>query len=173
MAIYGDGPLRLLLRPLRRLPRVSEERYERTVSELHHGLSGLRNPRVASEGFCWTVISWMLTALFTYVVSLAFHLHLPFACGVLVTVAIGLAMILPSPPAALGVFEAAALLALKVYGLSYSTALPYALVLHLVTVLPFIVIGVGLLHFNSRHRPADVGGPGAAAGALRGMRGLP
>ena len=165
MAFCGDAPVRLLLRPLRRLVRISDERYERTVSELSYGLSGLRDPRVACEGFLWTILAWMMTAVLAYLVSLAFRLHLPFACGVLVTAAVGLAMILPSPPAALGVFEGAALVALRVYGLSHSAALPYALVLHLVTVLPFIVIGVGLLHYNSRHVPAQTatgGIPGAA-----------
>ncbi len=48
-------------------------------------------------------------------------------------------MILPSPPAAVGVFEGAALIALKAYGVPYSSALPYALVLHLVNFVPFVV----------------------------------
>jgi uncharacterized membrane protein YbhN (UPF0104 family) len=81
----------------------------------------------------------------------AFHLHLPFACGVLVAVAIGAGMILPSPPAAVGVFEGAALIALKAYGVSHSEALPFALVLHLVNFVPFVLVGAFLLHYNSRH----------------------
>ncbi len=150
LARYGDRALRLALRPLARLPRFGEERAERTARELGEGLSGLRDPRVALAGLCWTVAAWLLTALLAYTVTLAFHLHLPFASGVLVTVAIGLAMILPSPPAAVGVFEGAALLALNVYGLPYSTALPFALVLHLVNFVPFILVGVVLLHRNAR-----------------------
>ena len=93
----------------------------------------------------------MLTALCAYFVSLAFHLGVPFACGILVAVAVGLGMILPSPPAAVGVFEGAALIALKAYGVPYSSALPYALVLHLVGLVPFIVLGLLTLHYNSRH----------------------
>ena len=151
LAVYGDRPLRLLLRPLGRFSLFSGERLERTIDELNHGLSGLRHGTVALEAFLWTIAAWMLSALCAYLVSVAFHLHLPFACGVLVAVAIGLSMILPSPPGAIGVFEGAALIALKAYGVPHSQALPYALVLHAVNFIPFIVVGALLLQYNARH----------------------
>ena len=157
LVICGDRPLRLLLHPLRRLSLFSGDHLERIVVELAHGLSGLRNRQVAIEASLWTIIAWMLTALCAYLVSLAFHLHLPFPCGVLVAVAVGLSMILPSPPAAIGVFEGAAILALKTYGLLKSTILPYALVLHAVNFVPYVLIGAWFLHYNSRHPPR--GGP--------------
>lgn len=152
LAAYGDRPLRLLLHPLRRLSLFRGERLERTVAQLSHGLSGLRHPGLALEAFVWTIVAWMLTALCAYVVSLAFHLHLAFVCGVLVAVAIGLGNILPSPPAAVGVFEGAALIALEAYRIPHSSALPYAVVLHLVNFVPFVLVGPLLLHYNSRHR---------------------
>jgi uncharacterized protein (TIRG00374 family) len=151
LAVYGDRPLRFLLKPLGRFSLFSGERLERTIDELIHGLSGLRHPWLAFEAFVWTIAAWLLTALCAYLVSLAFHLHLPFACGVLVAVAIGLSMILPSPPAAVGVFEGAALIALEAYGVSHSAALPYAVVLHLVNFIPFVLVGAAILHHNSRH----------------------
>ncbi len=151
LVIYGERPLRFLLRPLGRLPLFSGDRLEKSVTELAHGLSGLRNREVAVEAFLWTILAWMLTALSSYLVSVAFHLHLPFASGVLVAVAVGLSMILPSPPAALGVFEGAAILALKAYGLPKSTILPYTLVLHAVNFVPYILAGALLLHYNARH----------------------
>ena len=106
---------------------------------------------VALEAFLWTLTAWMFTALCAYFVSFAFHLHLPFACGVLVVVAVGLSMILPSPPGAIGVFEGAALIALKAYGVPHSEALPYALVLHAVNFVPYLVVGALLLQYNARH----------------------
>jgi len=160
LVIYGERPLRFVLRPLGRLPLFSGDRLEKTVSELAHGLSGLRNREVAVEAFLWTILAWMLTALCSYLVSVAFHLHLPFACGLLVAVAVGLSMILPSPPAAIGVFEGAAILALKAYGLPKFSILPYALVLHAVNFVPFVAVGALLLHYNSRH-------PVRAAGKAR------
>ncbi len=151
LAVFGDKPLRLLLRPLHRVSLFSGERLERTIDELTHGLSGLRHPRLALEASAWTIVAWLFTALCAYLVSVAFHLHLPLASGVLVSVAIGAGMILPSPPAAVGVFEGATLIALSAYGIPHSSALPYAVVLHLVNFVPYIVAGTLTLHYNSRH----------------------
>jgi uncharacterized protein (TIRG00374 family) len=155
LAVYGDRPVRLLLRPLRRFPLFSAARLERTIEELTHGLSGLRHGAVALEALLWSIAAWMLSALCAYIVSVAFHLHLSFSCGVLVVVAVGLSMILPSPPGAIGVFEGAALIALKAYGVARSAALPCALVLHAVNFVPFVLVGLLLLNHNVR-RP----GPG-------------
>jgi glycosyltransferase 2 family protein len=151
LVIYGDRPVRVLLRPLRRFSPFTEERLERTVAELVHGLSGLHNRRVAFEALVWTIAAWMLSSVCAFFVMLAFHLGLPFGAAVLVQVAIGLAMILPSPPAAVGVFEGATLIALRAYGVPHSTALPYALVLHLVNFVPFVLAGALLLHYNARN----------------------
>ncbi len=157
LAIYGEAPVRVLLRPLRRVSAISELRVERAVHELAQGLAGLRHAGVAIRGFAWTLVAWMLSALCAYFVLLAFHLHLPFACAVLVVVAVGLGMIVPSPPAAIGVFEGAALVALKIYGISYSAALPYALVLHAINFIPFVIVGLLLLQHNARHPVAPLG----------------
>ncbi len=151
LAVYGDRPLRLLLHPLRRFSLLSGERLERTIDELVHGLSGLRDATLALEAFVWTIAAWLCTALCAYLMTLAFHLDVPFACGILVAVAVGLSMILPSPPAAVGVFEGAALIALDAYGVPHSAALAYAVVLHLVNFVPFVLVGLWTLHYNSRH----------------------
>lgn len=150
LVVYGDRPLRILLHPVRRFSWFSGDRLDRTVDELTHGLSGLHKPAVAVEACLWTIVAWMLSALCAYIVTLSFHLHLSFGCGVLVVVAVGLSMILPSPPAAVGVFEAAALIALRAYGVPHSLALPYALVLHAANFIPFVLVGVLLLHRNAQ-----------------------
>jgi uncharacterized protein (TIRG00374 family) len=150
LVIYGDRPIRLILRPLGRFAPFTEHRLERTVAELADGLSGLHNPLVAFQALVWTTAAWLSSILCAFLVMAAFHLHLSFAAAVLVMVAIGLGMILPSPPAAVGVFEGATLIALQAYGLAHSTALPYALVLHLVNFVPFVVTGGLLLNYNAR-----------------------
>ena len=100
LAVYEDRPLRLLLRPLGRLPHFSGERLERTIEELAHGLRGLRHHGVAFEALLWTLTAWMVSALSAWLLTLAFPLHLPFTSGIMVVVAVGLAMILPAAPAA-------------------------------------------------------------------------
>jgi glycosyltransferase 2 family protein len=153
LAIYGERPLLFVLAPLRRFRLFSGDRLDHAVSELVHGLSGLRNKSVALTAFVWTIAAWLLSALSAYLVLLAFPaLHLPLAAGVLVVVAVGLGMILPSPPAAVGVFEGAALIGLNAYGISHSQALPYALVLHALNFVPFVVFGAVVVHHNARTR---------------------
>jgi uncharacterized protein (TIRG00374 family) len=151
LTVYGERPLRGLLHPFRRFSPLSEERLERWLAELVHGLSGLRSWRVGFEALFWTIAAWFMSIVCAYLVILALRPQLPFAAAVLVMVAIGLSMMLPSLPAAVGVFEGATLLALHAYGVSHSVALPYALVLHLVNFVPFIAVGILLLHYNSRH----------------------
>ena len=63
----------------------------------------------------------------------------------LVVIGIGLAMILPSSPAALGVFEGATVVVLAAYGVDKSEALSYALVLHALNVLPLLVVAAAIL----------------------------
>jgi uncharacterized protein (TIRG00374 family) len=150
LAVYGDRPLRRILRPLGRLPRLSTERVEREAATLAEGLSGLREHRVALEALLWSLASWLTSALWAWFVLLAFEPSRGFGAGVLVTVVIGLAMIIPSPPAAVGVFEAAGVLALHAYGVHESAALPYALVLHVSNFVPYVLAGVITLHFAAR-----------------------
>jgi hypothetical protein len=158
LAVHGDRPLRFVLRPLARLPRLSPERVDAFSAGLASGLSGLRDRRVALEAFAWSLGIWLLSALWAWLILLAFEPKLGFPAGVLVIVAIGLSMIIPSPPAAVGVFEAAALLALKAYGVSQTRALPYALVLHVANFIPLILGGVVTLRVGARRprRPASV-----------------
>lgn len=163
LVVHGDRPLRFVLRPLARLPLLSAERVDNFAVELATGLHGLRDPRVALPAFAWSVGAWMLSALMAYLVGLAFFPGFPFAAGVLVAVALGLAMIIPSPPAAVGVFEAAALLGLQAFGFSQTRALPFAVVLHLLNFVPFVLIGVAALQFNARRRGARAAAAPAAA----------
>jgi len=156
LEVYGERPLQWLARPLARLPRLSATQIEHHVALLASGLSGLRERRVALEALAWSLAAWMTTALWAWFVLLAFH-HLPFSAGVLVTVAVGLSMIIPSPPASIGVFEAAGVLALNAYGVSRTGALPYAIVLHISNFVPLVTGGAIALRLATRRgvRSAD------------------
>ena len=138
LAVWGVRPIHALLRPFARF--APAERVEAAAENLAQGLVALRRPRVAAAAVAWTVLSWILFALSFWLMLLAFDLELSPLAGLLVLVATGLAMILPSPPAALGVFEAAAVVALAAFDVSASLALPYAVVLHLVNTIPFVAL---------------------------------
>jgi hypothetical protein len=146
LARWGTRVLRILLYPLSRIPFLSAERFEHVLRNLVQGFVGLHSIRIAIEGFFWTLLSWALVALTFWLVLLGFDFGVSPLAGALVVIAINLALVLPSSPAAVGVFEWATVIALQAYGVADSEALSYALVAHALNFVPFIVAGVLILH---------------------------
>ena len=109
------------------------------------GLVAIRNPRVALEAMALTLASWIVLAFSCWILFEAFSLDLPLVAGLLVLVTVNLSLILPSAPAAIGVFEYATVIALRAFDVPRAEALSYGLVLHLLNLVPFLVIGVALL----------------------------
>jgi uncharacterized membrane protein YbhN (UPF0104 family) len=142
---FGDRPFRTLLRPLARLPLLSLEQTDRAAGSIVRGAVSLRDPRLAAAALVLTAISWILLALSAWVLMLGFDLGLSPLAGALVFVAVGLSLVLPSSTAALGVFEAATIVALDPYGVPKADALSYALVLHAVNFFPYVVAGAVVL----------------------------
>src|SRR5207302_2424226 len=127
-----------------------EERLGRAALNLVGGLAAIRRPKLTGTAFFWTTLSWLGLGLSSWFVLRAFHLRLSPLAGLLVVIAINLALVLPSSPAAVGVFEAATLVALSAYGVSTSEALPVALVLHLVNLVPYLAAGPFVLRTVAR-----------------------
>ena len=153
---YDARAVHWLLAPLRRIRRPGfAERVEAAAINATRGLAALRNPLIAARGFALTVASWVVLAISYWILMDAFALDLPLDAAILVTVAINLSLVLPSSPAALGVFEAATIIALNAFDVPHAEALSYALVLHVLNLVPFLVIGAVLLGPSAlrRHRP--------------------
>jgi uncharacterized protein (TIRG00374 family) len=143
---YDERAVHWLLTPLRKVKRPGfAARVEQAAVDATRGLVALREPRIALRGFVLTVVSWVAIAVSYWILMSAFALDLPLTSAILVVVAINLSLVLPSSPAALGVFEAATIIALKAFDVPQAEALSYALVLHLLNLVPFLVIGAGLL----------------------------
>jgi uncharacterized membrane protein YbhN (UPF0104 family) len=149
MAFYGNRPARLLLRPLSLLPGISGERTESAAANLVHGFSCLRRPGPAFVAVMLTLVSWVLIAFSFWLCLVGFDFGIGFEAGLLVVIATNLAMILPSGPAAVGVFEAATVVALSVFDVDRSSALSYAIVVHALTVFPIIAVGYLVLHHHA------------------------
>jgi uncharacterized protein (TIRG00374 family) len=143
---YDERAVHWLLSPLRRIRREGvAERLEAAAINATRGLVALRSPRIALRAMALTIASWTTLGVSYAILMNAFHLDLPLVAGMLVTVAINLSLVLPSSPAALGVFEAATVIALRAFDVPHAEALSYALVLHLLNLVPFLVIGGVLL----------------------------
>jgi uncharacterized protein (TIRG00374 family) len=151
---WGEKPFLVLLRPLTRLglPFLTLERAEHAAASFVRGAASLRDPRLAAAALVLTAVSWIPLALSTWVLMIGFHLGLSVLAGLLVTIATGLSLVLPSSPGAVGVFEAAALVGLKAYGIDKDEALSYALVLHAVNFFPYVLAGLLVLQIEATRR---------------------
>jgi uncharacterized protein (TIRG00374 family) len=147
---FGHRPIRYLLRPLARLPAVQEEHTDRAASNITAGLHVLERPERAAPAFLLTFVSWLLIGLSFWFTLLAFEPDLGYDAGILVLVTTTLSLVIPSLPAGVGVFEAAVLVALRPYGVEESIALSYAVVLHALNVIPYVVAGYVVLHGHTR-----------------------
>ncbi len=148
LAVLGRWHVRPIvwaLRPLGRFPAFRPERIEAVASELVNGLAAMRKVRLAVPALIASFAAILVIGCSFWLVTVACHLGLPFGAGLLVMVATSLAMVIPSSPAAIGVFEAATLVALRPFGVDHASALSYAVVVHALNTIPFVIFGMLIL----------------------------
>jgi len=90
-----------------------------------------------------TILIWALTVAQILVLAQGMGLDLPWIAGWLVLVALAVGVSLPSAPGMVGTFHYAALVVLLIYSVPRPEALSYAILLHAVSVVP--TVGLGLL----------------------------
>jgi glycosyltransferase 2 family protein len=157
LAVYGERPIHAVLRPLHRF--VAVERLESAGASIAEGLAGVRRAHVAVEGLAWTLFSWVALSLSNWLLMLGFDFEISFVSGLLVSVATGVALILPAAPSGIGVYEAATIAALAAYDVPKEEALSYALVLHALNFVPFLIAGpIALGGFRLRFSAGEPGG---------------
>ncbi|MCC6388635.1 MAG: flippase-like domain-containing protein [Dehalococcoidia bacterium] len=119
----------------------------------------------------WSAGAWAGAFAINWFLMAALHIHTPMAVAVLLTCTTNLAMLLPSSPGYVGVFHAAATLTLMPFHVEPSAALSFAILAHLVNVLPvsilgalFLLLGRESISFDLRRARAanDSGTPGAS-----------
>jgi len=152
VVLAGPRLFRVVLRPLARLPFLTRAHTDNAAAGLWRGLVSVRRPVPALIAFTLTTVSWVLFGLSNWFVLEGFSLGLSPLAGILVSIALSLAMILPSAPASIGVFEAAVLVALKPYGVPKPEALSAALVIHALNLLPYLVAGIVCLRLEASGR---------------------
>ncbi len=142
---WRDEAVELGFRLVERLPFMPSDPMRRAVHGAARGSSALTSVPVACRAAVWTILSWLVMAASFWLVMLCFDLELSPVAGLLDVIATSLSLILPSSPAAIGVFEAAVVIALDAYGVPRAEALSYALVLHALNFFPFILAGGAIL----------------------------
>jgi glycosyltransferase 2 family protein len=147
---WGARPVRFVLKPLTRFRRITLEHVDRAAANLVQGLGALHRPHLAVPAFLLTIASWLVLAASFWCVLEAFHLDLGYDAAVLTLIMTTLALVIPSAPGGLGVFEAGGVVALTAYGIDDSTALSCTVVLHALTLFPFMIAGYVVLHGHTR-----------------------
>ena len=137
----APGPCqRLIARLLGRWPAL-RARAHRVFDTFVHGLEGVRAWDHTLPILLWTGIVWVIPALSAWAMLHAMNFHLPWLAGVTVLVFVGLGVAIPSAPGYVGVFHAAAVLAVGLFGVTQSAAVGYALVFHASQIVPVTLVG--------------------------------
>ncbi|MCA9971989.1 MAG: flippase-like domain-containing protein [Anaerolineales bacterium] len=143
LAYQTDLVIRLVAWPLRRLPAALADRLLRWSVAGLQGLSALRSPRALLWLLCSSAVIGLLSLLTPLLLFPALGLPFGLVEAALVHVVTTIASALPVPtPARLGVFEAAVMFMLGQLGLAdEALALSYAILFHVVVLLPIILFG--------------------------------
>ena len=90
-----------------------------------------------------TLAAWLVEVNVVLITLHAFGLHPSAGVSLLVLVAVTLALVVPfAPPGNLGTLEVGAMLALMEFGVSKEPALAFALIYHLLQVVPICLLGL-------------------------------
>ena len=115
------------------------------LSRAGQALRLMLDARTWLASLAWSAIADLADVAIIALSMLAVGLQPALAPCVAVFVAVNLSMLVPSTPAQVGVFEAAAVLVLTGFGIDPSRALGFAIVYHAVHMLPSTLAGVGVL----------------------------
>jgi uncharacterized protein (TIRG00374 family) len=138
----GVAFLRKLASPF---PFLQREGLWRFVGNLIQGFAVLRSPRPLLIASAWSLEVWLVASFLSWLVMFSMGLQLPFVAGVLIQVLTALAVTVAASPGQLGVFHFTAVLVLRLFGVDPNQALAYAFVLHGLTYLLLMFLGLGSL----------------------------
>ena len=129
---------------LRRWPPL-EQRVIRTLGTFARGLEGIRTPAHLAPLAAWTVVVWSVSALAAWAVIRAVNLDLAWIAGWTVLAFVGLGVSIPSAPGFIGVFHAAAILALGIFRVPAAASGAYAILFHASQYIPVTLVGWAFL----------------------------
>jgi uncharacterized protein (TIRG00374 family) len=122
------------------------QRFRDEARFFHEGWRQLFAGRRQMAGiWCWSAVAWVGAFAINYFLMRALEIDAPLTVAVLITCTTNLAMLVPSSPGYIGVFHAAATVSLLPFGVDRNAALSFAILAHLVNVLPVSLLGATFL----------------------------
>ena len=140
LAVAPDYTRALIERLTRRWPSL-QRRVVGILETFVRGLEGVRTRAHLVPLAVWTVFVWLLPAFITWTMFRALDLELPWIAAWVVLAFVGLGVAIPSAPGYIGVFHAAATIALTIFGVPATAAFGYALLFHATQILPITLVG--------------------------------
>lgn len=129
------------------------------LARFAEGAHVVRSPRLALAALLFAVAVWVADGVEVWLVLRALRLEVHWAAPLLVLLVLNLAIAVPSTPAQVGPFEAAAAGALALLGVPGEPALAFAIIYHAMQVIPVTLLGAPGLRLareaaQNEHAPA-------------------
>lgn len=122
------------------------------ISNYLYSLKIIKDKELFFISFFMSFLSWIVETLMIAFLIKSFGIEVPFWAAIFVLVAINVAITIPATSGNLGTFEYAVVFALTSLGVGKDRALSFALILHILGVLPVAVFGfIAYLRFHYKN----------------------
>ena len=111
----------------------------RTFAE---GFAVVRSPMRVLAALAWSLVLWMTIATGLWAVAMAFRIEMPFTGAWLMLAPLVVGVAVPTPGGVGGFHEAFRLGATSFFGADNDTAVGAAIVLHAISVVPVVIVGL-------------------------------
>jgi uncharacterized membrane protein YbhN (UPF0104 family) len=156
-------------RLLRFAPTASRPKLQAMTASAVDGLAGLSDYRTAAFLLSYSAAIWLSVGLVVYTCFQAFDLPLGYGPALFIVVATTFGFFVPSTPGSFGVYHAIVIAVLtNVFDIEKTSAVSFALVVHLIFYLPPMVIGPAFLWLER-----DLWRQSSFWAKLRELRGVP
>jgi uncharacterized membrane protein YbhN (UPF0104 family) len=124
------------------LPQSAAAVVGRVAARFTQGLAVIRRPEPLLLALAWSIPLWLSIAAGIWAMSMAFRLTVPFTGSFVLIAMLVLGVIVPTPGAVGGFHEAFRIGATLFFGAPEATAVGAAILLHLFSIGPSLVLGV-------------------------------
>jgi len=111
------------------------------VDAFVEGLRVLRSPTLMMEVLFWTLVHWLCNAFAFWLGFKALGIAAPFSAALVLQGLIAIAVAAPSSPGFFGLFEAAGVAGLAIYGVDRTAAVSWSLGFHILSWIPIVLFG--------------------------------
>jgi uncharacterized protein (TIRG00374 family) len=131
-----------------KIKKILGNKISEKISLFRTGLSAFRNVNVIINTSIISIVIWGLKTAMIWSMIKAFHLQLHIMASAVVVIISNISIALINTPANIGGFELSTVGALKIFDVDIEQAISYAILLHLVEVIPIIIFSFLLFGYK-------------------------